>query len=404
VIEAFRADQAQVELGTEVTLETRFANGTGLVDNDGGPLPHSGPVKVTPIGTTTYTLTVTNAEGRAVQKQTTVEVKPGLAITVEGHEGQAGTVTVAGPDGYTRTLVASGILTGLPAGDYTVTAATAERDGAALHPRQPIQHVQVRTGTAVTVSYPAPTRTLSLPGGVTLDLVLIPAGTFNMGSDYPADPRIALKPSPAHPVSMAKAFYVAKYPTTQAQWQAVTGRNPSPKVDPSAPVRSVSYKAIHTEFLPELNGRVQGLTFRLPSEAEWEYSCRAGSTTTFFHGNDPAEIKNYAWTVQDYLQNKAHPVGEKRPNPWGLYDLTGMVFQWCEDLAHYDYAEAPKDGSPWLEGGGTAKPKWRVIRGYPPILNADGDPNAGSASRWSEYEDSVKDTLGFRLVATPASK
>jgi len=222
-----------------------------------------------------------------------------------------------------------------------------------------------------------------------------------MGSDRPADPQRFPSPSPAHPVHFDSAFYLAKYPTTQAQWQAVAGTNPSRAAGPDFAVNSVRFDDIKDTFLPRLNGMVAGVSFRLPSEAEWEYACRAGTTTTFFFGDDAARIWDYSWPL-DTDRGNGYAVGGRQPNPWGLYDLAGLVFQWCEDVAHDGYAGAPADGRPWLDPRPRDGTDYRIIRGYPPILPPGPDLLGSSAERWSRHRGNSNDDLGLRLVATPS--
>lgn len=246
-------------------MEAAFTNGKGVIDHGVGAIAGSGVVKVNPITTTIYTLTVSNQEGVSVRRQAVVVVKPGLAVTVQGHEGVAGEVTVTGPGGYHRTMVASGILTGLEAGEYTIAAAPARNGASMLHPWEPVQQATVQTGTRVKVAYPAPALSVLLPGRVPLDFVLIPAGGFMMGNDHPADPRRSPNPSPAHPVTLSKAFYCAKTPTTVAQWNAIAGSTKLAVGGPDEAVGGVSYSEVKTSFLPELNRRLPGHGFRFPS-------------------------------------------------------------------------------------------------------------------------------------------
>lgn len=399
VIERFQPDNAQVEMGSEVLLEAVFSNGKGVVDHEGGALFGSGVVRVTPMTNTIYTLTVTNGHGESVRRQATVVVNPGLAVTVEGHEGVAGEVTVTGPGGFRRTMVASGLLTGLEPGDYTIEAAPARRGGLTLHPWQPIQELAVQSGTAVKVKYPAPFLSVLLPGRVPLDFVLIPAGRFVMGNDHPADPRRSPSPSPAHPVTIRRAFYFAKTPTTVAQWEAIAGAARPTVAAPDEAVGGVSFESIKATYLPELNRRLPGHSFRLPSEAEWEYACRAGTTTAYFHGPDAARVWDYAWSIGAY-QADPHPVGKRLPNPWGLYDLTGLVFQWCEDLAHDGYMGAPQDSGPWLEPWPNVMEGQRILRGFPPMGVPGENLSGSSADRHSFGELEPGEYLGFRLVAS----
>lgn len=398
-ITRFEADRNAVEMGQAILLSADYAHGSGVVEPEGGPIPQGGTLALSPATTTAYTLTVTDGHGNRVQKRITVMVNPGLALTVEGHEGIAGEITVAGPDGFRKNLVASGTLTGLKAGTYTITAAPAHVGGQVFHPLLPVQEIKVETGTALKVSYPAPTLSVSLPGGVPLEMVLIPAGSFMMGNDHPADPRWIPNPSPAHRVTLPEAFYLARYPTTFGQWEAVLGPGERPGPGTDLAVDDVSFDEVKDSFLPELNRKVPGLDFRLPSEAEWEYACRAGTSTTFFHGEDYFRSFEYAWSIPAFRCGN-HPVGKKLPNPWGLFDLNGLVFQWCEDVAHDGYDGAPADGHPRLDQDPhSLHGEKRILRGYPP-LPTSGEGQAGSSSdRFAYRRSGHYGNTGFRLAA-----
>jgi formylglycine-generating enzyme required for sulfatase activity len=141
--------------------------------------------------------------------------------------------------------------------------------------------------------------------------------------------------------------------------------------------------------------RLTGQRYRLLSEAEWEYAARAGSTTAYSFGDDPATLGDYAW-YHDNSKGKAHPVGLKKPNAWGLYDMHGNVWQWVEDCYHEHYTGAPEDGSAWIEGADCGS---RVVRGgswdYPP-------QGLRSAVR-TGFDSVVRyDGLGFRVGRTLA--
>ncbi|MGA2230279.1 MAG: formylglycine-generating enzyme family protein [Tepidisphaeraceae bacterium] len=168
------------------------------------------------------------------------------------------------------------------------------------------------------------TMTVDLGGGVSMDMVLIPAGSFTMGSDKGED-----NEKPVHKVTLTRPFYMGKYSVTQAQWQAVMGDNPSQFKGPTNPVEEVSWEDCQ-EFLQALAKKVPGKVFELPTEAQWEYACRAGTTTDYYFGDDPAKLGDYAWYL-DNAGNHSHPVGQKKPNNWGLYDMHGNVCQWCAD-------------------------------------------------------------------------
>ncbi|HQH73014.1 MAG TPA: formylglycine-generating enzyme family protein, partial [bacterium] len=195
---------------------------------------------------------------------------------------------------------------------------------------------------------PTPTATPAAPQTITIDLptlpadakplemVLIPAGTFVMGSPDSEQDRYS-EEGPQHQVTLTKPFYLGKYEVTQAQWQAVMGSNPSHFQGDNLPVEMVSWNDCQT-FIQQLNQLGQG-TFRLPTEAEWECACRAGTTWRFSHGNvlecgDECE----SCTAHDLFMwwcgnsgNHTHEVGSKLPNPWGLYDMHGNVWELCND-------------------------------------------------------------------------
>ena len=139
-----------------------------------------------------------------------------------------------------------------------------------------------------------------------------------------------------------------------------------------------------------------GYAIRLPSESEWEYACRAGTTTAYSFGDDESLLGDYAW----YLDNAgkageryAHPVGQKLPNAWGLYDMHGNVWEWCEDPWHDNYDGAPTDGSVWPTGG---RSRDRVLRGGSWGGNARHCRSAPRNGHWSEHRN---DPNGFRVAA-----
>jgi formylglycine-generating enzyme required for sulfatase activity len=180
-----------------------------------------------------------------------------------------------------------------------------------------------------------------------MELVYVSAGSFMMGSNF------GNNEMPVHQVTIQEGFYMGRYEVTQAQWQAVMGNNPSRFKGDNLPVEQVSWDDAQ-EFIRRLNARGDGYTYRLPSEAEWEYACRAGTT-----GDYAGNLDAMAW----YDKNsgpQTHPVGQKQPNGFGLYDMHGNVWEWCEDWYHDGYNGAPTDGSAWLSGG---YPNLRMLRG-----------------------------------------
>jgi len=182
-----------------------------------------------------------------------------------------------------------------------------------------------------------------------LELVTIPKGRFLMGSTA------ASHEGPIRPVNIP-AFLMGKFAVTQKQWRIVAGDfdwsetvlppEPSFFKGNQHPVERITwYEAV--EFCNRLTLKF-GRTFRLPTEAEWEYACRAGSTNSFFFDETKEAIGDYAW-YNENSGHHTHPVGQKLPNPWGLYDIVGNAWEWCQDRWHRTYDGAPNDNSPWLE-------------------------------------------------------
>ena len=208
-------------------------------------------------------------------------------------------------------------------------------------------------GLALAQAKPELPKTLSLPlgKGVNMDFVLIPPGTFTMGTVKGASFK-----RPAHQVTITKPFYMGVYEVTQAQWKAVMVDNPSSRQGDDLPVVQVSWEDCQT-FLAQLNEMFGGVfKFRLPTEAEWEYACRAGTKTAYSFGDDEAALGEYAWYGAN-SERKMHPVGQKKPNPWGLYDMHGNVSELCSDWnGRY---EAPATTDPTGPTTGTT----RVHRG-----------------------------------------
>jgi len=217
-----------------------------------------------------------------------------------------------------------------------------------------------------------------------IEFVLIPPGSLMMGStNGEADEK------PVHQVTINYSFYMGKYEVTQAQWQAVMGNNPSTFKDcgGNCPVDSVTW-ADAQNFINKLNESNDGFRYRLPTEAEWEYACRAGTT-----GDYAGNLSEMAWFAEN-SGNRTHAVGEKQPNAWGLADMHGNVWEWCQDWYHETYSGAPSDGSAWLSGG---EQKSRVLRG-----GSWGNKDAASlrsASRSRNTPDNRFYDKGVRIVA-----
>ncbi len=232
--------------------------------------------------------------------------------------------------------------------------------------------------------------TENLPNGITLEMVSLPAGEFLMG--YPdSDSDAKSYEKPQHQVKV-NSFAIGKYPVTQAQYEAVMGTNPSYfKNNPQNPVENITWNDAQA-FCQKLS-QITGKTYRLPTEAEWEYACRAGTTTRYYFGDDANQLGDYAWYGGN-SQKTTHPVGQKKPNAWGLHDMIGNVWEWCEDDWHDNYIGAPKDGSAWtINNDNRSHPK--CLRGGSWCVN----PNyCRSADRNELSPDIDYFNLGFRVA------
>jgi formylglycine-generating enzyme required for sulfatase activity len=270
------------------------------------------------------------------------------------------------------------------------------------------------------VSPPPPKPPKKLTNSIGMTLVRIEPGSFQMGTTKEQiDQLLRLfserkrewfdNEQPQHPVQITRPFFLGTHPVTQGQYKAIMGSNPSDfKGSDDLPVENVSWldavnfcnkmseKDKRTPFY-RINGTdvadVGGNGYRLPSEAEWEYACRAGSATLFPFGDDVGKLGEHAWYSSN-SQSKTHHVGQKSPNAWGLYDMLGNVWEWCADW--YDekyYASSP---SVAVDPPGPPKASYRVIRGGSWLYFAWG---CRPASR-DRYEPSFRSCdLGFRVAA-----
>jgi formylglycine-generating enzyme required for sulfatase activity len=216
-----------------------------------------------------------------------------------------------------------------------------------------------------------------------MEFVPIPAGEFVMGSpDSDGEARETEKPQ--HKVIISRPFYLGKYVATQAQWEAVMGNNPSRFKGRSNPVEMVSWDDVQ-EFIRKLNEKEGTDKYRLPTEAEWEYAARAGTTSVYSFGDDFEDLERYGW--YDDESGSTHPVGQKEPNGWGLYDMHGNVNEWVLDW----YGRYP--GSPATDPQGPASGVDRIYRG--------GAGRSRSATRGIFPPGGRDDALGFRLAFSP---
>jgi formylglycine-generating enzyme required for sulfatase activity len=267
--------------------------------------------------------------------------------------------------------------------------------------------------------------TEELGNSITLEMVAIPGGKFQMGTEEREIERLCEKygldwfksEKPQHEVTV-KPFFMGKYPITQAQWRAIAShtdlkverdlkRNPSYFKGDNRPVERVSWDDA-VEFCARLS-KLRGREYRLPSEAEWEYACRAGTSTPFYFGETiTTDLANYHGIDWKY-EGKVYPgsygegpkgqyrrettsVGQFPPNAFGLYDMHGQVWEWCADIWHENYEGAPSDGSAWLGGNNN---DYKVLRGgswyyYPAYCR--------SATRDWNRRDYGNHFRGFRVV------
>ena len=292
-------------------------------------------------------------------------------------------------------------------------AGTSPRGSATVYTAWPFNAQEARRRqeeTARALGLPV-TRTLDLGGGVQMELVLIPAGEFMMGSPASEAQRDADE-GPRRTVRISRPFYLARTEVTQGQWKAVMGssNNPSSFKGDNLPVERISWHDAQ-EFCRKLSAKA-GVTVRLPTEAEWEYACRAGTatrfsfgdlseratsratsrragtTTRFSFGDSDSNLGNYAW----YAGNSGgttHPVGQKQPNSWGLYDMHGNLWEWCQDL--YGAYAAGSVTDPTGAGSGSA----RLLRGGGWL---NGAYNCRAAIRSGTTPDLRYNYLGFRVA------
>ena len=232
---------------------------------------------------------------------------------------------------------------------------------------------------------------LDLGAGVKMQLVPIRAGEFQMGLRA-ADPPVTastLSSVPQHPVRITRPFYIGECEVTQEQYQAVMGSNPSRYQGGRRPVESVSWNDAD-EFCRKLSAKT-GLDVRLPTEAEWEYACSAGSGGVFYFGDSSSRLGEYAWYVGN-SGSTTQPVGQKKPNAWGLYDMHGNVWEWCRDWYARTLPGEARD-----DPVGPAQGDHRVARGA-------ASPSSASemrcAVRYYRRPTFTASYLGFRAVVS----
>ena len=248
----------------------------------------------------------------------------------------------------------------------------------------------------------APRAARAIQNSIGMTLVPIPAGEFLMGSPEPQEKELKLFgpdviwwkliEGPQHKVKITKGFYLGATEVTQGQWKAVMGNNPAmTQGDDNLPVDQISWDDCRA-FLKKLSDK-EGRVYRLPTEAEWEYACRAGTTTKFSFGDDEAKLDEYAWHAKEKPREfKMHPVGQKTPNPWGMYDVHGNVWEWCSDRYMKEYEDKEQ-----VDPIGAVK-DWgdRVMRGGARFYNK---PTTCTSTCRNAYEGDYRiEGVGFRVA------
>ena len=241
-------------------------------------------------------------------------------------------------------------------------------------------------------------KTFTLTGGATIEMIQMNPGTFMMGSPEGRSGGI-FNPGPQHKVTITKGFYLGKYEVTQGQWESVMGTRPwagKPLVqeNPNHPAVWISWNDTQG-FIQRLNEAAGSALYRLPTEAEWEYACRAGTTTRWSFGENERLLKDYAWYTADphtlnLSEMHALRVGTKKPNPWGLHDMYGNVQEWCQDW----YSTTYYSSSPAVDPQGATSGEDRVVRGGSFVLDARF---VQSAARWHLPPSDSGSQVGFRL-------
>ena len=247
---------------------------------------------------------------------------------------------------------------------------------------QPIVAQQPVVQTPVTKS---DNITIPVKDGISIDMVRVEAGTFTMGAtaemENPSEDE-----KPPHQVTLTNDYYIGKYEVTQALWQAVIGNNPSHFKNNNLPVENVSWNDCQ-EFLSKLN-IITGKTFRLPTEAEWEYAARGGKKGRGYQYSGSNKLSDVAWYYKNSKKN-THPVGLKQANELGIYDMSGNVWEWCQDW--YDKYSSSSQINPI----GTTSGFCRVFRGG--CWNT-GDRFCRSSLRYINTPDYRDNILGLRVV------
>jgi len=264
-------------------------------------------------------------------------------------------------DGFVKAN-SGGMVTALKSGTTTITVTT--QDG-------------MQTASCIVIVSP-----------IKIEMVFVQGGTFTMGCTED-EGECEYGETPVHSVTLGN-FHIGKYPVTQKQWKMIMEDNPSSFKNDEAPVENVSWNDVQV-FIERLNAATDG-NYRLPTEAEWEYAARGGSKGKNYKYSGSNTINEVAWYYEN-SSNSTHPVGGKLPNELGLYDMSGNVWEWCNDWYNLDYYAI----SPQNDPQGPATGAYRVLRGGAWLNPADA---CRVAYRNNENPDSRRNGVGFRLVST----
>lgn len=227
--------------------------------------------------------------------------------------------------------------------------------------------------------------TIPVKNGINIEMVKVEAGSFDMGAT-PEMEQLFDDEKPVHRVTLTNSFCIGKYEVTQALWKAVMGKNPSWFKGNDLPVECVSWNDCQ-KFISKLN-KLTGKSFRLPTEAEWEYAARGGKNNRGCKYSGSGELENVAW-YKDNSGVKTRSIGSKQPNELGIYDMTGNVWEWCEDW------KGTYGSSPQMDPAGDMKGTVRVCRGASWSIGSKG---CHLSYCYGNYPDSRHNDLGLRLA------
>lgn len=233
-------------------------------------------------------------------------------------------------------------------------------------------------------------------------MVLVPPGGFSMGCSASTQSACSSSENPVHAVTLTDAFYLGRYEVTQAQWYARMGTNPSAfqNASPEVPAAQISSRPVEQLRWNLVQGFLAGTGLRLPTEAEWEYACRAGTMTAFHSAaglpngtNDDAHLADVAWCFTN-AANQTRPVGLKPPNGFGLHDMAGKFWEWVNDRPSDSYYSSSPSTNP-------PGPAWGYMRVYRGGAWSTGSDGARASFRESFEPDGIYSNVGFRDARTP---